>query len=246
MHNSFENLQKRCKNYRLKKVLIVTLPLLIPIVGAGFYLLYPDNTETTQIITPKKQVVISKVLAPKVTVPLKVEKKEIPQTPKHKDLTYSMQIDHTKVAPKPKIKKQKIVEKKQKVLTKTTPQITKEIVTQELPSEKPQTQMIKMSVKSYDSLKQMKELYNNEKKYSLALKIGQKYYDKADYSNALKWSKEANILDHKEEGAWLLYAQSEYAKGNTKRAKKILKLYLGNAQSKEAQSILLGWIREGK
>lgn len=158
MHNSFENLQKRCKNYRLKKVLIIIFPSLLLILTASFYLLYPNNIQTTQMVTPKEQVVVPKIEKKEIIEKKKIEVETI-QKPKRKDLTYSMQINHAKVALKPKTNKQVPIQKKQKIVKKKSLKDTQKTVTQEV-----KNQMITMSVKSYDSLKQMKELYEKEKK----------------------------------------------------------------------------------
>ena len=78
------------------------------------------------------------------------------------------------------------------------------------------------------------------------MKSEYKYYEKHKYSKSLFWSKEANLLDHKAEGAWILYAKSEYAKGNKKRAIKILNLYRGNTKSSEADSLVMKWMEKDK
>ena len=76
---------------------------------------------------------------------------------------------------------------------------------------------------------------------TLALKIAQRYYNEKKYSKALLWTKKANILDRRAEGAWILYAKSEYKKGNQDRAIEILRLYLANASSKDGESLLIAW-----
>jgi predicted small secreted protein len=183
-----------------------------------------------------------------------------------KDVTYFMQVDDSYIPLEEKVvsARKKHYLKKQKKLSKVEklPKAEKQPVLQ--PSNNPlyedisthkkstkeryeeKKKILNMSVKSMVSVEDMEKMYKKEKKYALALKIGQKYYDQHKYSKALFWSKEANLLDHKAEGAWILYAKSEYAKGNKKRAIKILNLYRGNTNSPEADSLVMKWMERSK
>ncbi len=238
MHNSFENLQKRCKQYKLKKRAIVVIPLVIVSLGVTTFLTLDEK--------PKK---VKQTIIKKET---KVIKKEVPKPirePK-KDLKYSLKVDTTYV-PKENIKityedyvepvkKVKKVKKEESV-KKTRAKEPKNQNIEELYVDKRKSEPLSISVTKLQSIDQMVNLYNKEKNYTLALKIAKNYYDSEQYSKALSWAKKANILDRKDDGAWIIYAKSEYAKGNHKRAIKILSLYLTNADSDEAKALLTKW-----
>jgi len=248
MHNDFLTLEKKCKRYRMKNLAKFLLPILLFIsLGLSFYfynpfaeeLLSTPSQKSIKKIVPKRKALDQKKPEQKALR----KKTAVKPITKFQDITYRMQIDKSTVLhmeEKPKIVK------KVKVKTKQNPKKNEVKTTKviKLVNKSKKSANFEVSVKKYDNLKQMEKMYKKEKKYSLALKIGEEYFRKKKYSKALKWSKEANILNHKEEGAWLLYAKSEYAKGNKKRAIKLLKLYLGNAQSLEVESLLSEWLRK--
>jgi tetratricopeptide (TPR) repeat protein len=234
MHNDFSTLEKKCKRYRVKKFLKIALGVVLLVVGvsgAGFYafstsVASEEPLQAAPVVSPKKE------LPKSIEVATQTQQKKEQKSPK--DTPYTMQINSNRELQTPPKTKTVIKEKppKQKKL-----KIKKSSI---------KNTHFDVSVKKYDTLKHMQEMYKKEKKYSLALKIGEEYYAQKNYSKALQWSKEANILNHKEEGAWLLYAKSEYAKGNEERAIKLLRLYLGNAHSLEVESLLSEWVRKQK
>lgn len=81
----------------------------------------------------------------------------------------------------------------------------------------------------------------NSPTYKDALRIANIYYDKKDYKNATSWAKKANQLDREQEEAWILFAKSQYANGNRKDAKAVLKLFLDYKASQKAQLLLDRW-----
>jgi len=249
MHNNFETLEKKCRLYYLKQKLKIIIPMffisIIILVSSMFF-----NKEEKQIIVKKESVKIIEHKNPKIktikeketidkniNIP-KIKKIKVIKKTKRiiKDVKYTIQLNndiisnkkifHTKYKKNNK-KKEKIIEPLQ--ITKTT-KISKKT-----------TNNFSISTKKLESTKDMITLYNKENDYDLALKIAQRYYDSKKYSTALLWTKKANILNRKADGAWLLYAKSEYAKGNYKRAIEILNLYLANANSKEGESLLITW-----
>jgi hypothetical protein len=243
MHNDFLTLQKKCRVYRMKRVVKYVVPIFLlfgAAVGYAVFNALPQNVveKSPKPVRVKELVVKEIVLKKNAVVPKReiVKEKIVVASPKYKDVAYAMQIDENAV-----------LEMKEKPRVKKKTEHIEKIHREVKPSKKKQkNSSFEVSVKKYDNLKQMQEMYKKEKKYSLALKIGEQYFKKREYSQSLRWSKEANILDHKAEGAWLLYAKSEYAKGNKKRAVKLLKLYLGNTQSLEVESLLSKWTRETK
>ncbi len=249
MHNNFETLEKKCRLYYLKQKLKIIIPMFfISIIILVFSMFF--NKKEKQIIVKKESVKIIEHKNPKIktikeketidkniNIP-KIKKIKVIKKTKRiiKDVKYTIQLNndiisnkkifHTKYK-KNNNKKEKIIEPLQ--ITKTT-KISKKT-----------TNNFSISTKKLESTKDMITLYNKENDYDLALKIAQRYYDSKKYSTALLWTKKANILNRKADGAWILYAKSEYAKGHYKRAIEILNLYLANANSKEGESLLITW-----
>ena len=236
MYDNFENLQKKCKRYYLKKrakklLAIISIPLAVTI-----YLLLADNTQKEQ----KQSQVIQNVVKEtkkieKTSVTLKKPEKKIltkTDTLKKKrvikDVPYALLID-SKYS----------FHKEKKVSKKTYKKEPKEI--QSVYIKKEENKPVEISIKKLDSINEMIAYYEKDKKYSLAIKIAQYYYDSKQYSKSLLWAKKANLLNRDDDKAWILYAKSEYAQNNHKRAIKILKLYLTNSISNEAQSQLIIW-----
>lgn len=98
-----------------------------------------------------------------------------------------------------------------------------------------------MSTKKVSGAQELIALHEREPRYETALKIALHYFEQQEYLLASSWAKRANILDKESEGAWIIYAKSEYARGNQERAKEILQLYLSNKSSNEAQTLLMTW-----
>ena len=237
MHSNFEDLQKRCKKYKLKKRAIIILPVVTVISVVTLYLSVEDKAKKIDTSDLKKTTHIIKKVH--------TEKKSA-----KKDLEYSLKVDTTYV-PKEKIRAtyENYVAPVKKVVPIEKPKPIKKIRDKEPTNknveefyvDKRDMKPLSISVTKLQSTDQMISLYNKEKNYDLALKIATHYYDSKKYSKALQWAKKANILDRKDAGAWIIYAKSEYAKRNFKRAIKILKLYLTNANSAEAKALLETW-----
>lgn len=96
--------------------------------------------------------------------------------------------------------------------------------------------------------KSVKSLAANYTKpdYEKALQIAQIYYNKRDYINASSWAKKANEVNKEKEGAWILYAKSQYKRGKKSEAKKVLNLFLNYKASPTASSLLKSWSKEEK
>lgn len=155
-------------------------------------------------------------------------------TPIIKDVQYKLHINNFYVPNK------KVKEKNKSVKKELVKKEVKKVILEKTKIEVQKEPLLTMK-KSSDSLVKMVKRYRKDKNYLLALKIAQSYYDSNQYSKSLLWAKKANILNKKDDKAWLLYAKSEYARGKTNRAIKILQLYLANAKSKVAESLLITW-----
>ncbi|MEA2111482.1 MAG: hypothetical protein U9P71_05485 [Campylobacterota bacterium] len=252
MHNSFETLQKKCKRYHFKKVSKKTiLPLFtIMILALGSYLLLQPQDQVTikpQQTSPTVKMNTEKNLV-QPTVPAKeiepvIVAQPITNTPKVKDVAYNLHVDDSYV---PKHKVANVKQKKSpKPKTKAKKEIAKEVTKEKkqvvINDPVPQATPLSMSTKKIKSTDELISLFQNEQKYALALQISQEFYDLKQYSRASLWAKKANVLDREADGAWIMYAKSEYAKGQKKRAIEILKLYLANANSTEGEALILSW-----
>jgi hypothetical protein len=270
MHNNFETLQKKCQRYRFKKFIKrVLLPIFtLLLIVAGGYLYLDSEHQPTPLKSPTPKAAAVDMTKKEIQAAPNVEKKEAPvtvspinapvqkedvQTTQHnsavtrKDITYDLHVD-THYIPKHKISKVKKEPKKKAVIKKepkkqtvspTPPPKEISVITEPPAPSKP----LAMSTKKFHSTKEMIQRFDNEQKYDLALKISQEFYDQEDFQKASLWAKKANILEREADGAWILYAKSEYARGNKKRAIEILRLYLANANSSEGESLLLNWLQ---
>jgi len=227
MHDNFENLQKRCKRYQLKQRVKFLVPAISLVLIIGISLSLSEKSSPIEKI-PNKPIKITKIKEiKKVKIIKETEiKKQIIE-----DIPYALQIDkkyltkrQTHYVAKPVYKEEVVPKKQQRVYIK-----------------RDEPKALAITVKKLNSVKDMIAYYNKENKYSLALKIAQTYYDAKNYSESLLWSKKANLLNRDADGAWVLYAKSEYAVGNHERAIKILNLYISNADSPEAKALLLNW-----
>jgi len=232
MYDNFENLQKRCKQYRLKKRVKFLVPVIL-IIGLFLYLsensLHKKKPPYKPVVTMKTKE-IKKV---KIIKRTKIKEQII------EDIPYALQIDK-KYLPKqlapyrvePSYKEEVVPKALQKIMSNKPPKVY---------IKREEQKALVITVKKLDTVEDMIAYYNKEKKYSLALKITQTYYNAGNYLESLHWSKKANLLNRDADGAWILYAKSEYALGNHKKAIKILNLYISNTDSKDAKTLLLTW-----
>ena len=259
MYSNFEVLKSKCIRYRLKKILkilmyifvgcfvIVAILFLDKLENTDIYKSIIKNTqnEKIEIKIPEKieviktETIISKKLE---VIEKEIKKIEIEKNKKYikKDVEYNLDIDaNYKVKEENKVikktKKTKLIKKLKKVRKKQFEKVIQPKIVH-----KP----LIITLKKVESTDEMIKLYNKENKYYLALKIAKLFYKNQNYSKALLWSKKANQLNIKAEAAWIIYAKSEYARGNQKRAIEILKIYTAKAISKEARFLLSSWLKE--
>jgi len=91
------------------------------------------------------------------------------------------------------------------------------------------------------SLQSWIEKYNQKKSYAVAIYIAKQYFFDKDFEKSGVWAKRANQLDRNKEEAWLYYAKSVYALGDTPKAKRILNIYLQYKKSVKAELLLSEW-----
>ncbi len=257
MHNDFETLKRQCRSYRLKRLMRKLTPLLL-LLGAGFAVVYyyhftPSNSNTgltagTMATVEKPQLPLKVTPSqPPVTEYNNTQKTTVSivqETPSNrpihnKDVSYEIHVDADYLPEHPVAAPQKATATPPRP-TAPQPEPVVQTAATSQSQEKPR-QPLSMSVKQIDSIETMQQLYENEPSYAQALSIARHYYHIQRYSQAALWAKKANILERKRDGAWILYAKAEYAKGNRHRAIEILKLYLANARSDEGNSLLRSW-----
>lgn len=239
MYNRFEVLQSKCRRYYLKKYLITLLPVTILIAGLFFYIQTSQNID-------KKDEVYKEVEEPKVVskpiekIEPEIEKPQPTQKRVIKDVPYELEMYSYNLLNKKReaTPKESVVVKQEGVKVEVVEPKQIAVVESKTP--------FSISVKKIDSLADMIRAYNNDPKYSLALKIAQHYFDNKNYVQSLSWSKKANKLDAKGSEAWILYAKSEYESGNREKAKELLKMYVSSSNSKEAKELLISWVKGDK
>ncbi len=221
MHNSFDALLQRCilyrKRRRIKVLKVVVLVLaLFGALGFAYFkgVLVWESEPAAQ--------------APAAVVA------QTSSAAQSKDANYSVMVDEAYLLryaqSKQETKPAPVAPIKQEEPLHVTPPIT------------PQSaQNVRISTKKVSGIEELTALHERDPRYETALKIAQHYFDQQEYLLASSWAKRANILDKEAQGAWLLYAKSEYARGNKERAMEILRLFLSNKSSTEAQTLLMTW-----
>lgn len=226
MRDSFESLLTRCQRHQRKKTMAIvrTTVLGLSSISALVWLflfsdILDEQSSVSQKVKESPPKVVEKVVSQKV-----VSKTE----PLRKDIQYDVVVDESYL--NTYTKKSPVVIKKEKKVLAQKPTKKKTVL---------------VSTKKIRTAKEMLKQYEREPNYDLALKISQYYFENQKYSKASLWAKKANILDKSSDKAWIMYAKSEYARGNKDRAKDILNLYLGNKNSKDAELLLMTW-KQGK
>ncbi len=231
MSNRLEELQAQCKRYHMKRSLKAVWILIgILIVVIGIYLLiisiYPQSVQTDN-----KRV-------------MSLLKKDLP-----KQENYTLDVSSDMVAQAVAKMQSKKPAKKEPVSTVQIQKQTqkpmktdkKAVFIEELPK-----QTLFTNVNEEKPLESWIEKYNQKKSYALAIYIAKQYYFDSDYKNSGIWAKRANQLDRNKEEAWLFYAKSVYALGDTEKAKRILNIFLQYKDSTKAELLLSEWSQRGE
>lgn len=265
MYNDFQTLQSKCRVYYVKKTLKTGLYILVlfSAIVAAYYIYY-IMIQNKKAAAQEQKVAVQKIVAPE-TQELKEKDKKLEA---QKQQEPKVQAAAVEKITKKELQKEKAITKKDvaydlKLYTYELPKKVKESPRKEIAQvtqrdkEKQSMQRSNRNVKQENeeknffittkemsSLESMLRAFENNRKYSLALKIAEHYYERKDFVNSLAWSKQANKLNLKDDQAWILYAKSEYAQGNKQKAIDSLKIYLRGANSKEA-FLLLNYLEKG-
>lgn len=231
MHNSFDALLQRCILYRKRAQLRVLKTALLILAALGALVWGALS------LLPQKQPLAAPVVASGVSSQHSVAASSA--APQAKDANYSVVVDEAyllRYAQSKQLQSSSAASEPPKVQAAPQPL---HVSTPSSAAEQPAR--LVMSTKKVSGAPELMALHEREPRYETALRIAQFYFDQQEYLLASSWAKRANILDKESEGAWILYAKSEYARGNHERAKEILQLYLSNKSSSEAQTLLMTW-----
>lgn len=215
---TFLELEKKCKQRRFFRRIKYFIFVLF-LCGAGIlgYYFFYKTSDTQKNKKTEFKTIIKK---PEKNVKKNI-KKEINKTIENKKTEKNrlkLIIDLNISEPKPEKSKQpKIVkkDKEKKPVMKTADQNNTALLqTQTLPS------------------------------YETCIALSEKYYNEGDYTDALKWAKNANIQNNKKPESWIMSAKALYKLGKKEEAVKILKIYY-NYHKDEKVKKLLGEFNEG-
>lgn len=145
-----------------------------------------------------------------------------------------------------KIKKQEIKKEKSKIVVKNEKNVSSVKKLSNLKSKTKEKKSVQSSFLQLKptTIKELEKLFNQKKTYDLAIKISEKYFEKKDFKNSLKWAKIANNINNEDEKSWILYAKSLYSLGDKKSAIEILKVFLQYKSSQTATRLLNKWIEK--
>ncbi len=270
MHDSFESLLSRCRRYHRQRMLkrfgvgLLSLggiaAIAVAVLGPGMQSSEPKMAIAAQPLKAAVQEPTVKTVAETNAAengrnntlpsanPVSGDSAEaVPALPeKRRDVAYRVAVDEGYLLDYTASKQTMQQQAKPIQPVKVREQNSEQKTATQIPVSEPSAQQtLKMSTKKLLSIDDLIAQQEKEPRYELALKIASHYYDDAKYTQASLWSKKANMLDKEADGAWIVYAKAEYARGNKDRAIDILSLYLANKNSKEAEMLLMTW-RQGE
>jgi len=77
--------------------------------------------------------------------------------------------------------------------------------------------------------------------FDTCIALSKKYYEEGNYKEALKWAKNANLLDRKKAISWIMSAKALYNLGKKEKALKILKIYYNYNKDKKIKELIDKW-----
>lgn len=260
------DLERRWLRYKIKSFLpyiIIGFSAIIIVVVLFIYLNHKDDSKI-QKNEPVKQKVIEKQYTETVTAKPIKESKDVPIIYKHIDKKADIKpltikpslnfINDIETNEKRVIKKEQIVKEPKKVKTPkkikrekvVSPKIEEVIPAKEPIIEEPKKSDIVIQKKDtqndiYEIIKRFKKNHNP----ALSLFVAKKYYEMGYYHQSYNYALVTNELNSEIEDSWIIFSKSLVKLGEKEKAIKILKRYIINSHSSNAQ-ILLNDIRSGK
>jgi len=95
-----------------------------------------------------------------------------------------------------------------------------------------------IKIKKRKSLKALLVNEKNKRTYASAIALANYFLERKKYAKAVKWSIKASKREPSRSFSWILYARAKVRLGEKEKAKRALKIYLKNNDSKEAQNLL--------
>jgi len=245
---TFYELEKKCKQRRLKKYLYIVLIIIILIaIGTAifFYNIKTKNKNhfiktTTHKVIKKKLDLVEKNTSSKSILLINTNNKPAPKIKK------TVEINKTIKAIKENNKTNIIISKKAKQTTSDsvvlTPIVPEIVVSNNINNKKVKlvktnpTKIITPSKinKNNNSVIQVESLPS----YKKCINIAKRYLKKRDYKLALKWAKNANIQNKELPDSWIVTAKALFYSGKKEKAIEILKVYLKYKNNKEMKKLL--------
>lgn len=254
MTNSrFEELEARCKKLRFKRntkvfvFILCTFTLIGIVLNANFLFLQLGHymssitTEVKQLET-QHVIVNNAVEEENNSLGQKNESIDLNETNVssigQEDFKLSLTINRERYPEK------SIKEKSVDSLYKTTETVSKNVAPLQIqkefdlsaPEQAPKT--FSMSVTSLTSEEALLKSHASAPTFKTTYDVAFFYFEKNEYSKAIKWSKDANKLDPTSDKPWIIYAQSKYALMEREDAIKALEVFLQYVPSQEAKALL--------
>jgi len=236
MMNEIEELEKRWKKYRTKKVLnwlfylagFAVVIAFSPIAYQNFteYLAKLEKSKTpppqmqTQVQTPPAP-------APKPAVPAE------PVAPK--DTPEALPEEVASIKP----------EKKKHIRPKLNIVVSSEPINADDPTVTTNGIDFDKNVDNKELVKTIESRFQDTKDYDDAMFLAKYYYAKANYKEAEKWAMQANLIDSSQEESWVLFAKSKAKQGRRADALRVLQAYFDRTGSMRIKN-LIDKIRRGK
>ncbi len=208
---TFLELEKKCKERRLKRKIVIFCILIFLISGAGIIYFFGFKNVNNKSLNNVKSVnkTSNSTYKPKLN---KIEIKK-------------QKFEHSST---------KVTKNQQILLPDLSFEFPKTLKTlkQKLKQEK---------IKNKNEISKKKSSFLNSgvlPSYKECIRLAKKFYNKKDYENALKWAKNANIQNNKKEDSWIITALSLYKMGKKEEAVKVLRIYYNYNKSEKIKKIL--------
>jgi len=227
MSNRLEELHAQYKKYYFKKYLKVFAGILVFIALGYMGYTYTQEAEVTLAESPIQN---------KLN---KVEPKQVVQ-PKQRPTEYKLEVSADELDASMKKIKDAKVQVKPVYSSKKTVQKKDTTSKPKLQEERSRVNLFE-GTQEKRSLESWIEKYNQKKSYAVAIYISKQYYFNKEFKQSGIWAKRANQLDRNKEEAWLYYAKSVYALGDTPKARRILNIFLQYKKSVKAELLLSEW-----
>ncbi|HIP30356.1 MAG TPA: hypothetical protein EYG83_06030 [Sulfurospirillum arcachonense] len=217
----FGDLEKRVKLIKIKKYIKI-FAILSVLIAVSYYVV-----SINQVVVVAKPLHVKEVLkkelpkkAPKVKKYEPIQQ-EIERVKQEIVVTKVEAYDTIKLSPKlnlPSILKKDVVEVKKEPIIKKS--------------------KISLHVKEVKSEDALLKRFRVAGDFESAMGLAYLYFDKQNFEKSIFWSKKASKLSSGDESAWLIYAKSKKALGETEDAIKALHLYLEYFSSRRIEKLL--------